>query len=388
MMKISNIISLTSIFAMGVMVYGEDVNNIESLLIDDSTKKSKFGIDYPVKCDIFHMFRDGDNLEQIAKIHKTKVDNLSEINPGLDVFSIKGGMPICVVGKFKQLADDGKVGRHGGKARRVGRRPKNLMKYKTTPGVDNCAKFVKNANPLLSQMRFLELNPNVSCQDMEQKSVNVFLPKGTTIEEEQMKEQQIYDQDCVFGMWSDWSVCENGEKNRMRNMYQEASGNGKVCPELFETTTCGKISKVDSHVSHKSCLPSGSRYDGCSGPTDAIFTPACNFRNICWGQSPKFWFNTYKTSCDTYFYILMINTCNAYWNRWMWWHIYFSRKWCEHSAYTAYVWYTEGHVVPDGGDATSYVSHNSALNKRHNGYGLGYSVPYGCSCEGKSCDFR
>jgi len=383
MMKISNIISLTSIFAMGVMVYGEDVNNIESLLIDDSNKKSKFGIDYPVKCDIFHMFRDGDNLEQIAKMHKTQVDNLSEINPGLHVSSVKVGMPICVVGKFKQLADDGKVGRHGGKSKRVGRRPKNLMKYKTTPGVDNCAKFVQNSNPLLSQMRFLELNPKVSCQDMERKSVNVFLPKGTTIEEEKMKEQQIYDQDCVFGMWSDWSVCENGEKNRMRNMYQKASGNGKACPELFETTTCGNSSTFDSHVSHKSCLPSGSRYDGCSGPTSyTIFTPACNFHDICWGQSPKFWDNTSKYACDRYFYGLMINTCNAYWNRW---YHFFDRSSCK---LTASVWYTVVLFVKDGGDAKSYVSVPSSLNRYHNGKLIGYSVPYGCSCEGKSCDFR
>ena len=104
-----------------------------------------------------------------------------------------------------------------------------MTKYKTTPGVDNCTKFVQNSNPTLSQMHFLELNSKVSCQDMEKKPVNVFLPKGTTIEEEKTNEQKIYDQDCVFGMWSDWSICENGEKNRMRNMYREV-GNGKVCP--------------------------------------------------------------------------------------------------------------------------------------------------------------
>jgi len=275
-------------------------------------------------------------------------------------------------------------GEHNVKAKKVGRYPKNLMKYKTTPGVENCMKLVQNSNPPLSQLRLLELNPMLSCKAIDKRSVTLLLPKGTTIEKEKVKMEQTSDQDCVFGLWSDWSVCENGEKNRMRNVYQEARGNGKACPKSYETTTCESESSnsIVSHTSNQKCLD-GVGYDGCSNPVFKyrIFTPSCNFHDICWGQRPKY-LGVSKLQCDYWFYGLMRNTCYGYWNRW---YHFFDRWWCY---LLASIYYNVVIFFSDGFDAERYVPWPSYLNRKLGGYYIGYSVPYGCDCNGISCDYR
>jgi len=349
--------------------------------------------DYPVICEQYHVFRRGDDLRGLAKVSSTSVSDLERLNPELDdIYSIDVGMPLCVVGRMSKivLLHEGKK---KGEKEKIGKRPKNLVKYNTTPGTDNCNSILENSDPPLSQLRFVELNPGVDCQKMEKKSMKIFLPEGTSITKSTQKvnsrhvKSQNYDQDCLLGPWSEWSSCEKGEKTKSRNVYQEASGKGKACSASSQTETCKDSSVANSSKASEGFRASSSSnqcinkaYDGCSNPAFnyKTFAPACNFHDLCWACRDQW--NVHKSTCDYWFYQLQMNTCDSYWRN------PFDRWWCKSMGALQYVGVQP--FSPSYDFPGTCPSMSSTLNHKLSGRYIGYVVPSNCECAERSCDYR
>lgn len=349
--------------------------------------------DYPVICKQYHVFREGDDLQDLTKVFSTSVSGLERLNPEFDdIYSVDVGMPLCVVGRMSKVVLQHE-GNKKGEEEKIGKRPKNLVKYNTIPGTDNCKSILENSAPPLSQLRFVELNPGVDCQKMEKKSLKIVLPEGTSITKSSQKRNarygnsQNYDQECLMGPWSEWSSCENGGKTRSRNVYQEASGKGKACSASSQTETCKDSSVANSSKALEGFRASSSSnqcinkaYDGCSNPLFNYekFAPACNFHDFCWACRDQW--NINKEICDNYFLYLQYNTCENYWR------CPFDRWWCNLTAEIQYIGVT--FVSPSYDYPETCPSVSTVLNAKLSGSNIGYVVPSGCDCLGRSCDYR
>jgi len=308
-------------------------------------------------------------------------------------------MPLCVVGKpskaFQQLQDPSvkAIQQNKGLGTNVkfGRRPKHLVKYRTVPGVDNCYSIVTKANPPLSRMQFVELNPQISCMDMETESLKIFLPEGTVVPNDEESAERIpttkktYDKDCVMGPWSEWSSCEDNKRTRNRNVYQDMSGNGEVCSDMTEASSCkSNGDKIPSFLqaSTDQCLKAA---DGCSTPVgltrlSAVFVPACNYHDVCWACRGRWGWKT-EQECNDVWYRYMLNTCEEYWRN------PFDKAFCRFEAY--WMWWIVHHFGSPSYDYPGTCpSHDETTNVQLGGRNIGYAVPEHCECEGGSCDYR
>lgn len=352
----------------------------------------KFGDDYPVKCEQFHVFEEENHLK-IARTFRTSVFGLTRLNPDLDIFSVDAGTPLCVVGYIIKKKNQ----RSKGKTQKIGKRPKNLIRYTTTPGIDSCERLIKNSDPSLSIMKIVELNPRVSCEKIRTSKQTIFLPKGTSVKKSKNRRKKpAYDRDCLVGRWSEWTVCHDGVKRRQRNVYREVEGNGKACPETEQTVSCdednssnvsyGKNNVHSSLTSFATAMSSSTKEcikgtDGCSSPVGQynIFTTACNFHDACWGCIKDWGYS--EQTCNYIWHILMDNTCTAYWRN------PFDKEYCYA---VSDVFYTAVSTAA----SPSYTNDKcpqsvwSGLNAVLNGYYIGYAVPDGCPCEGYSCLYR
>jgi len=355
------------------------------------------GNDYPVICKQYHVFRHGDDVKDLAKEFRTSISGLKRLNPDLDdIFSADVGMPLCVVGRMSKvvLEHEGKKKRE---KKRIGKRPRNLVKFQTTPGIDTCNSILQNSDPPLSNIHFYELNPALDCPDMEKKSLKLFLPEGTSITKSSQiavetrtsghGKRENNDQDCLMGPWSEWSTCENGEKKRSRNVYEEASGQGKACSASSQTKACNdsvaaKSSNASrflaSSSSSNQCINKG--YDGCSNPAFdyRILNPSCNFHDLCWACRDQW--KVHKLTCDHWFYELEINTCDSYWRN------SFDKGWCHLLAGLQYE--VVKPISPSYDYPGTCPSMSTVLNFKLSGRYIGYVVPHGCDCDGSSCNYR
>jgi len=379
-------LSATIFFSFCIASIKCDNVKIKKEITNDSLKEITNGSfkfndnDYPIKCKLYHVFQ-GENLMKLGKKFRASPLNLTRLNPDLNIFSAEVGTPLCVVGTISKVAMKFEA---KGTKRNIGKRPKNLVRYKTTPAVDNCDRILQNSNPPLSQMKFVELNPQKSCENMKTKSLMIFLPKGTVVNDDDdvkikaAKKGSNDDVDCLMGPWSDWSSCENGERTRIRNVYQEASGNGKACSSSSEMISC-ESSNFMSRSSDQ-CFHAA---DGCSNPLGnyRIFTPACNFHDICWACRDQQWPSYMSVqTCDDIFAGLQIITCDNYWRNW------FDKAWCHFVASIQFVgvqFVKPTYDYPGTCPPLDKVL-NAKLGKAH----IGYAVPAGCDCEGNSCSYR
>jgi len=389
-MKISAFLYAAVIFPFGVI---SSENNADLLDLNDNLL-SDISEDYPIECMQYHVFQE-ENLEEIVNNFQISVSDLSLLNPELSLPSVELGTPLCVVGKVKvQHEGHEKIKKENNlRGKTIGNRSPTLVQYETNPNEDSCQKLFHNTEPPLSHLEFVELNPHVSCEAIQTTPQTVFLPEGTVIVDFENDESLLNgDQDCLYGAWSDWTICEDGTKTRERNIYREARGGGKVCPIAHEMSTCESDNEENRNLfqtDNTRALTSSDQClkftNGCSVPSElgepyAIFTPACNFHDICWScTDPKNW-GISKIDCDAYFKVAMKNTCAGYWQ-----HQPFDRWWCE---FLAESYFTVVTFVADGYEEDSCPHVNDVLNSKLEGRYIGYSVPHGCSCEGKSCLYR
>lgn len=342
--------------------------------------------DYPIECVEYHVFRD-DSLKQVVDKFQMSVSDLSLLNPDVSLPTVEFGTPLCVAGKMKAKYEQ----RNNLRGKMIGKQPSNLIQYKTTPGFDSCQKFLHNTEPPLSMLEFVELNPHVSCVAMQTTSQTVFLPEGTIVlGSENDKYLPNDDQDCLFGAWSEWSACEGGTKTRNRNIYTEARGDGMQCPASHETSTCESsnddnrnLSQVDNPRALGSSDQCMAVADGCSVPVGepyGIFTPACNFHDICWScTEPKNWGYS-ESHCNNLWLGYMKNTCAGYWAN------PFDKFWCDLMAEFYYIGVEIG--GSDNNEQASCPPIHHVLNSKLAGKHIGYSVPDGCDCPGTSCLYR
>lgn len=370
------------------------INNLMNDIQDNEKNFKKVrNSEHPIQCSQYHVYKDNDTLEDISNRYRTG-RNLYILNPEYDLTVVEVGTPICVVGKLTKTAlQDKNMTKKMRKKLKgtIGKRPRDVMKFKTTVGVESCVSILKNSFPPVSKMQFLELNPNVSCKKMLKKSTVIFLPKGTTFTDgaNTIRYDQG-DQDCLASQWSEWSMCENGEKQRTRNIFQEARGDGKACPDSFEKIMCNRedtpssndtsssILEISKTVSHGQCL----KADGCSNPvfTYNLFAPACNFHDICWACRDQ-WTFANEHWCNGVWNWLQHNTCHSYWRNW------FDTAWCTFKAQLQYET-VELLASPTHSYKGTCPSLGTVLNKKLSGRYIGHVVPNNCACEKNSCLYR
>lgn len=365
-------------------------------------------LDSPISCSQVHVVLQlsGEKASAIAAMYQITVKQLRDLNPHANAVpeTVPAGSPLCVAGK-------GKSGRKVGRVR-------NVVRYTTSPG-DTCASILEKADPLLSLVKFVALNPGFDCMSLETESQVINLPKGTTIssgataKSAQKSAKLPQDQDCIVGLWSEWSVCAtDGTQTRDRVVYQGVLGQGVACPDLQETRTCGRMLAMDTTLNDSS-TPLATRelvqlqpnqcpknhYNGCSVPEIVsftyyyLFTPACNIHDICYEcntHSNYRWFAN-KQWCDVDFYSKMRDKCNRHWSQWWQW---FDRDYCHGMATTYLAAVTVGGTprssIPEseGGwwmNGCYWWPWEAELNNAH---GVGFHPPNaGCGCFGKSCQY-
>lgn len=425
-------------------------NNQFDFVADDKIADNN---ENPITCIQYRVLRGEEALDELAEEVSASVLDLARLNPGVDIFSADTGTPLCIVGRLSdaaiqhyedkekdekqrrktKIAKRGKSSKKGPKKSfkksskstgaestsgdetvtfEFGRRPDNLVRYETTPGVDNCVNLEAKFNPPLTTLLMVELNPQVACTDIDEEPQTLFLPAGTAILDEKnalrivpnarLSKTDDGDKDCLMGKWSEWSACKNGEKQRIRNIYQEASGNGIACAsKAIESSACDEnnsdisVRKLHPHVeqqqdeflralgvkSSNQCLKAA---DGCSNPIqtrlNAIHHPACNFHDICWACIDQ-WSWASESNCNNFWYWFEHDTCNAYWRH------PFDKFFCRMDAYGQW-YFISNFASPSYKYPETCPSYSDVVNTKLGGKYIGYVPPIGCECEGKSCDYR
>lgn len=334
------------------------------------------------------------SLDEIASRFQTNGTYLLKINPNLSETGLDAGTPICVVGNITESGYQGMV------TVSIGERDGNLSTYTVSPSMGiNCTSIIQYANPYLSPLQFLELNPTLHCSDLSTKETTVYLPSGTTIQPSGtvVTSAALVDQDCIVGPWGEWTDCSSkNSKARYRNIYQQATGDGAACPDVYESQLCNTTSSDDfqSTVGALSAITCPSAINGCSVPWQwtyyYLFTPACNVHDICYTCNHEVgWEFALKSYCDEMFESKMKSLCEAYWTGKP-----FDLAWC---LITADAYFTA--VKNFGGsfyeetfydyyvtDSCLYMPWSSELNNVGPNMGF-YPEWAGCSCHERSCDY-
>jgi hypothetical protein len=85
---------------------------------------------------------------------------------------------------------------------------------------------------------------------------------------------------CVVSAWSDWSVCENGNRTRTRTIITPASNGGTACPSLTETEACNAEEACTSYT-HIASRDSLITYTACDGTPKSISTSRFSSYTFC-----------------------------------------------------------------------------------------------------------
>ncbi|KAG2501473.1 hypothetical protein HYH03_001252 [Edaphochlamys debaryana] len=281
----------------------------------------------PRDCEQFAFWEASTNLLELAASVSITLPDLQALNPHVtfsDVPEPGVATPLCVIGGLPSpnaaAADPGS----GAKPAQVGRRPKTLTAYSTTPGAGSCLDLISRAQPPMDFGTFLALNPKVNCRALGEAPTTVYLPKGTIIEASRSTNPRVADDvNCLVGPWGRWTDCSvDGTQARYRSTYRDASGAGKACPPTFETRECSDGAALPAAgPTRRSALASyqcPSGYNGCSVPAGLpyyhLFVPACNLHDICYScDRHATWEFASRSYCDSMFYDKMSSQCSSYW---------------------------------------------------------------------------
>lgn len=371
-------------------------------------------------CDMFSVLMAGQNVETILSKYDLTLSDIKELNPQLDLHKPQeDDTPLCVVGTVTSNSKNGIRSAEPVKSKK-GKRSKKLTKYSTKPG-DNCLGIMKRAN--VDMLTFAELNPGLDCMSLVDTVAVVYLPKDTIVKNKESKDwpPKALNQDCVVGMWSNWTVCDsNNIQTRDRVIYREASGSGNPCTGQVETRPCqngrllldkeaingmNKESIDDTHDGRQLQLSycPGELYDGCSLPSGIqyyhLFVPACNVHDICYSCNNHPAWTDYgyyadKAWCDNGFHGKMYAQCNWKWSGW-WQGLDLTYCYTMADVYLTGVAIggNDGYDVPVGSkpqfasDGCYWWPWDEYLN---NANGAGFYPPNAadsCGCYGTSCEY-
>jgi hypothetical protein len=332
------------------------------------------------------------SLSDIAVRFQTNTSSLLMLNPNLSLAAIDTGTPVCVAGNIIESGYQGSI------STSIGGRDTKLSTYLVSPSMGtNCTSIVQHAQPYLSPLQFLELNPALICTELASEETTIYLPYGTTIQPDSNVSISATegDQDCIVGPWGDWTDCgSRNVKARYRNVYQEATGNGAACPYVYESQICNTTNSDTVELQSVTTCPSG--INGCSVPWQwtyyNLFTPACNVHDICYvcNQQAGWEFAT-KSYCDNMFKSKMISLCDSYWSGRP-----FDLSWCSFAADAYYMavknfggkfFYKDSNtVIPCEADSCFSMPWSSEMNNVGPNMGF-YPEWSGCPCIDRSCDY-